>query len=276
MYRNIVDLLYKNKLISINGEIEIKNNLSSYPIITLKKKDYIIEIESSKIRKQAPNAVVTFGRYNSETESFDVTVSDTLDKEIPFNFIGSMAMPIDKAQVFDRNLGATTEVEVLNFPLKTQNGNLYLSMSGIHLSRGNENFNVNGTLTTPSYSNIPEYAAWKAKSDSLMNGTLATKGLDAVYAYEGDATSASQNKDDSWTWRAWVRIASVALIAGGVSLGLYENSEANDIADKYNKNPQKYDPHRTQDKINKKRTKRNALYGVAGAGLVAGVLTFVF
>ncbi|SHH02440.1 PEGA domain-containing protein [Fibrobacter sp. UWH9] len=244
--------------------------------------DYMVAVQAETIRAEAPKAQVTIGSYDSEAETFSVSVVDSLDVATPFLFSGVMKMPIDKAATFDRSAPFKTEVEYLNFPLKTQAGDRYIAMSNLYLSRGGVPFDVDGSFSVNEFANEPEFVNWKAKSDSILAGELKTRGLTAEYAYGSDMPSAQQQSGESWTWRAWTRIAAAVLIAGGVGVGIYENSKANDVANDYNTSvfsnyeEKQAAQKKAVDDIDHHQTLRNVFYGVAGAGLLAGVITFVF
>lgn len=236
--------------------------------------DYIVAVQSEKVRATAPNARVTIGSYDSEAEQFSISVIDTLDKEIPFAFNGVMKMPIDDAAVFNRDARFKTEVEYLNFPLKTQLGNRYIAMSNLFLSREGIELNVDGVFASVDYSGEADFVAWKAKSDSIMEGSLKARGLTSDYAFDAGITD-----NDSWSWRAWTRIAATVFVIGGLTAGIYENAQAKNVADNYNaegNHDGKMSLSEAKDKINHHETLRGVFYGLAGAGLLAGIVTFVF
>jgi len=237
--------------------------------------DYLVAVQCEMVRSLAPNAHVNIGAYDSEAEQFAVSVLDTLDKEIPFAFNGVMKMPIDQAAVFNREASISTEVEYLNFPLKTSAGNRYVAMSNLFLIREGAVLGVDGVFAEVDYSNEVDFAAWKAKSDSILDGSLKARGLTSEYAFD---PAADPNASDPWTWRAWTRIAAAVVFVGGLTGGLYENAQAKNVADDYNATSHvgSADLNAARDKINNHETLRGLFYGLAGAGLLAGVITFVF
>lgn len=237
--------------------------------------DYIVAVQGEKVRVEVTKANVSIGAYDSESEYFSLAVLDTLDKQTPFLFNGVLKMPIDKAATFDRTAPIKTEVEYLNFPFKTKDGDRYIAMSNLFLSREGVPFDIKGSFAAVDYSNEVGFAEWKAKSDSILAGSLKSRDLNADYAFAGDV---KPEINDPWTWRAWTRIAAAVIFVGGVAGGIYHNYQANDIADQFNsvKSGSYQFRNETQDRIDKHQTWRNVLYGVAGAGLLAGAITFVF
>ncbi|MCF0216623.1 MAG: hypothetical protein HUK21_09140 [Fibrobacteraceae bacterium] len=84
----------------------------------------------------------------------------------------------------------------------------------------------------------------------------------------------------SWSWRAWVRVASVVATATLVGAGIFENYKAQEDADQFNDLPnakKTYSRYKmAQDQIDERQLNRNIFYGIAAGTAAIGLLTFVF
>ena len=264
--------------------------------------DYIAATQSAVINEAAPNAKIELGAYDSERETFEVTVIDTSSKNTPFYFAGNVGVPLDTAKIMNRSTsGFLATVHYLNYPFVSNGSSLNLAIKDLSLSRKTVPLKVTGEFKqSAQIKSMDGYDAWRFRADSLLQGTLKPQNLDYAYAMgKGAAKEAAtvakseKSSGEGLGWRGWTRIA--AFSAAGIFgiAAISKNSDVKDREKKYNElvkshpdvNTPEYDVwfgtnrneiNRRGKNIKDAESARNTFGAIAGILGVAGAVTFFF
>jgi len=239
-------------------------------------RDYMIRTELAETLKTIGNAGIALGKYDSEKEKFELTVSDTASRTAPFLFIGSAGIPLATAKKIDHSTeGFMVTVAHLDCPFVTDSGNVNLAMSRLDLSYQSKPVDVSGSfLEIPRYAAMPGYPKWRTHVDSLLRGTLKVRNLDASYALDWEP-QAQTDGGPLLGWRGWSRVVlfTAAAVFGGVAI--YENHEASDKADNAHPTTEAQAKSIRND-IQDHDDMRDIMLICTGASAGLGLITFAF
>jgi len=260
--------------------------------------DYIIVTESTIISEPSFAAKIKLGAYDADKEHFELEAQDTASEKSPFLFKGRVGVPRDTAKSMDRAApGFVASLQFINYPFKTDEASVNLAMSKLLLSKSGLDLKVEGSFgEIERYKSIDGYDAWKFHADSLLSGSLKSKGLDYAYAMGKDAAKAATSKDEDsgggLGWRGWTRIVTYTLAAGCAGAAVFKYLGAKEHKEKYD-DLYKTKPADTSEynvwygknigaltehkDITDKRNNQSLIYGI-GAGVLAlsGTMTFFF
>jgi len=258
--------------------------------------DYIIVTESTIISEPSFAAKIKLGAYDADKEQFELEAQDTVSEKSPFLFKGRVGVPRDTAKSMDRAApGFATNLQFINYPFKTNEASVNLAMSKLLLSKSGLDLKVEGSFgEIERYKSIDGYDAWRLHADSLLSGSLKSKGLDYAYAMGKEAAKTATKGEGSGGlgWRGWTRIATYTLAAGCAGAAVFKylgakkyEEKSDDLNKTMPSDPTKYTEWYDKNigalteykDITDKRNNQSLIFGI-GAGVFAlgGTATFFF
>ncbi|MCL1967796.1 MAG: hypothetical protein FWF67_07920 [Fibromonadales bacterium] len=300
---------YEARIHRLTNATGVDKNVVNSAIAVLN--DHIIATQSTVLAEIATTAKVELGAYNLEEETCEFEVQDTADTRSPFYFYGKVNIPIDSARNMDRNtVNFTTTLYFLNFPFKTDSGNVNLAMYGLRLSLNGQDLKLSGSFyEIVRYRHINGYPAWRLRADSLLRGELRASGLDYAHFTAATAvkdiakseseiantnistniisTDIKENKEASsggLGWRGITRIVAFSATAILGAAAIYKHLEVDksykeleDLkAQVANTDEWKNSYNAKADETREKEQQRNILGAAAGVFAVSGAITFFF
>jgi len=306
-------LVWRDEGIRQVGVLKYKHETYTNQLVRTLKilENNIVATESQLIVETPPNAQITLGAYDVETEIFEFEIQDTAKTKSPFIFIGKLGIPRDTAKAMNRSTdGFLVGVSYLNYPFVFKDSSFNLAMKDLALSRKAIPLQSEGGFKPLSRFELMEgYGKWRSHVDSLLSGSLKVNNcLDLDYVVgkkmcdaNGVATtvtadlSTQSGSSEGLSWRGWARIATFGAAAIFGAIAIKKHQESLDYANQVNRetsNINKADPNdpgyaQAVDEMAKRReryrkrfiesndSKVNFSIG-ASVFAVAGALTFVF
>ena len=241
--------------------------------------DYILDLQSRVKTTLVSASAIFLGKYNADKETFEFTMADTVSPSLQFFYSGTVSVPLEVAKNLNRSSdGFVPEIQYLGYPFQLDSSSVYLAMTGLSMTHRGTTAKVNGNfLELESFKSMPGYADWRQHADSLLNGTLKTRGLDLQYALNDVIQSQplpQKAPGNPWGWRAWTRLALAAATVAFVGVGIYENQQAADEADDANATPPVTDSEKQS--VQDHDDLRNVMWICAGVSAGTALLTFAF
>jgi hypothetical protein len=282
------------------GELQRKHTAYSTKLArsTETLSDYIIATQREVMTEAAMFAKTELGAYDAEKETFELLAQDSSNNKSPFYFSGSVGVPVALAKELNRAApGFAIGLQFINYPFQSDSGSVNLAMSKLQLSLNGKELNVQGSFSEiKKYVPMEGYNEWKLRADSLLSGTLKSRGLDYAYAMGKSAANDAAKKEEGGEsgegmgWRGWARIATFTAAAACGTLAVVKHLDAEEYKKKFDdikkeqpstSNKEEYNiwylDLEKNSKGNKESESSRNIFGIgAGVFAIAGTLTFVF
>ncbi|MDR1830180.1 MAG: hypothetical protein LBQ76_05345 [Candidatus Fibromonas sp.] len=262
--------------------------------------DYILQEQAKVLSTDRKKFDMSLGAYNADNEEFIFNMNDSNSKTVPFNFVGTIKISPQQAKETNRQTDSfTASVDYINHPLIVGEAKLYPGVKKTHVFYKEQELPTGGSFKKIlDLEKLDGYPEWLVYADSLLNGKLAPRNLDSLYAMKTAvnaviAGEAKQSDSKSfWTGKNIFRAAMLGLSAASLGLGIWQNGEVDSRSKKMNKSYLEaleaqgqpgYD-HEKYSQAFKKRVNdvkasenlRNGFYIGAGAFGLAAAVSFFF